>query len=69
MLIAQDGNLQLLPDTPEAVWGLLSLLMNVVLVAAVVGLFVWVKRSADRRRALEARVKSLEAHAFEDRTT
>jgi uncharacterized iron-regulated membrane protein len=68
MLIAQDENLQLLPDTPEAVWGLVSLLMIVVLVAAVVGLLVWVKRSADRRGALEARVESLEAHAFEDRS-
>jgi hypothetical protein len=69
MLIAQEENLQLLPDTPEAVWGLVSLLMIVVLVAAVVGLLVWVKRSADRCRALEARVESLEAHALEDRST
>ncbi len=69
MLVAQDENVQLLPDTPEVVWGLIALLMIVGLVAAVVSLLVWVKRSADRRRALEARVENLEAHTFGDRST
>ena len=69
MLIAQDENVQLLPGTPEAVWGLVSLLMIVGLFAAVVGLLVWVKRSAERRRVLEARIEHLEMHVFEDRST
>jgi hypothetical protein len=69
MLIAQADDLQLLPDTPEALWGLVSLLMIVGLFAAVLGLLVWVKRSAERRRELEARVERLEANSFEDRST
>lgn len=69
MLIAQDENVRLLPGTPEAVWGLVALLMIVGLFAAVVGLLVWVKRSVERRRVLEARVERLEMHAFEDRST
>jgi hypothetical protein len=69
MLIAQADALQLLPDTPEAVWGLVSLLMIVGLVAAVLGSLVWVKRTGERRRALEAPVEHLEASSCEDRST
>lgn len=65
-MVAQADGLQLLPDTSEAVAGVVSVLILVAIVLVVVGAIAWFKRSAERRRELEVRVERLEERGGQD---
>jgi len=57
-----------LPDPSELVQGVMAFLLLTVPLLVVVGLAVWVKRSAKRRDYPEARIERLEASLLEDMT-
>lgn len=67
MLIAQTDGLELLPDPFELIWGVMAVLLLVVPLPVAVALVVWVKRAADRRKDLQARVERLEEGILEAR--
>jgi hypothetical protein len=69
MLIGQTDGIELLPGTPEVVWGLVSFAMIVALVLAVTALLVGLRRAGRRRDDLESRVGRLEEHVFDERAS
>jgi len=66
MVVAQADGLQLLPDSSEALAGVVSVLILVAFVLVVVGAIAWFKRASARRRELEVRVERLEEHVGQD---
>lgn len=63
---SQADGLQLLPDTSEAIFGIVSILILVAFVLVVAGAIASVKRAAERRRELEVRVERLEENTRQD---
>jgi hypothetical protein len=66
MVVAQVNGLQLLPDTSEAVAGVVSVLILVAIILVVIGAIAWFKRAAERRRELVVRVGRLEERGGQD---
>jgi len=65
MLIAQMDGLELLPDLSELVQGVMAVLLLAVPLLVVAGFAIWVRRSAQRRDDLEARIERLEESLLE----